>query len=137
MFSSVKSVILSGNLNVKNSLKYKLCPNSTEFSQGLWNISIPSISFSCHERNVKEVCQITCNFVKSQRWSKNNEIESYEQPLGMFLLETASKTIYLDKIWFKLHTDTNELHIRISNMNEDLLNLDCFVSVLVLFQKIY
>jgi hypothetical protein len=137
MFSSVKSVILSGNLNVKNSLKYKLCPNSTEFSQGLWNISIPSISFSCHERNVKELCQVSCNFVKAQRWSQNNEIESYEEPLGMFLLETGSKTIYLDKIWFKLNSDSNELYLHVTNTNEIALNIDCFISVLVLFQKIY
>jgi hypothetical protein len=62
-------------LNEKFFNSIKLCPNSTEFSQGLWNVSIPSISFSCNERNVKEVCQFSCNFVKSQRWSKNNEIE--------------------------------------------------------------
>jgi hypothetical protein len=137
MFSSVKSVIISGNLNQTNSLTYKLCPNSTEFSQGLWNVSIPSISFSCSTVNVKELCQFSCNFVKSQRWSQNNEIETYEQPFGMFLLETGTKTKLFEKVWFKLNTDSNELKIHIKNMNEDGVNLDCFIYVLVLFQKVY
>jgi hypothetical protein len=28
-----------------------------------------------------------------------------------FYLETGTKTIYFDKIWFKLNTDSNELKI--------------------------
>jgi hypothetical protein len=137
MFSSVKSIILSGNLNTKNTLSYKLCPNSSEFAQGLWNISISSISFSCRERNISEVCQISCNFVKSQRYNKTNEIESYEEPLCMFFLESKQKTIYFDKIWFKLQSDSNILNFHVSKMDETLININCDVSVLVLFQKIY
>jgi hypothetical protein len=139
MFSSsyIKSVIISGNLNVKNSISYKLCPNSTEFGQGLWNVSIPSISFSCNVPNVREVCQLSCNLVKSQRWNRTNEIESYQQPFGMFILNTASKTVYFDKVWFKINTYSSEFIISVTNINDDDLNFDCFVSVHVLFQKIY
>jgi hypothetical protein len=135
--SSIKSVIISGNLNQNKSLVYKLCPNSSEFSQGLWNIAIPSLSFVCNERNVKEVCQFSCNLVKSQRWNKRNEIESYQQPLGMFLLQTSTKTVSFETNWFKLNTSDNEMVISITNANEDALNIDCYVSVLVFFQKVY
>lgn len=138
MCSSVtKSIIISGNLNTNQPLTYKLCPNSTEFSQGLWNVSIPSISFICDERNVKELCQFSCNFVKSQRWNQRNEIETYQQPFGVFVLETSTKTITFDQKWFKLNSDTNELIVSLTNMNEDVLNINCFVAVLVMFQKIY
>jgi hypothetical protein len=137
MCSSVtKSVIISGNLNRNQPLTYKLCPNSTEFSQGLWNVSIPSISYTCHQRNVNELCQISCNFVKSQRWNQN-EIETYQQPFGVFVLETLTKTISFDQKWFKLKSDTNELIVSLTNMNEDVVNIDCFVAVLVMFQKVY
>ena len=85
MSSSVtKSIILSGNLNVEQNLTYKLCPNSTEFSQGFWNMSISSISYICNQRNVREICQFSCNFVKSQRWNAMNEIESINNPLVCF-----------------------------------------------------
>jgi hypothetical protein len=136
MCSNLKSIIISGNLNVKNSLTYKLCPNNTEFSQGIWNISIPSISYSCEDQNVKEICQFSCNFVKSRRWSKG-QIESYEQPFGMFLLESTSKTIAFEKTWFLMNADSNELIINVKNLNENYLNLNCFVSVLLLFKKLY
>jgi hypothetical protein len=138
MCSSVtKSVIISGNLNRNQALTYKLCPNSTEFSQGLWHVSIPSISYNCYQRNVNELCQFSCNFVKSQRWNQRNEIESYQQPFGVFLLETSTKTISFDQKWFKLSSDTNELIVNLTNMNEDVIDIDCFVAVLVMFQKIY
>jgi hypothetical protein len=138
MSSSItKSIILSGNLNVDRNLTYKLCPNSTEFSQGFWNMSISSISYICNQRNVREICQFSCNFVKSQRWNTMNEIESYQQPFGMFLLESATKTIAFDQKWFKLKSDSNELLISVKNMNEDVLNIDCFVAVHVVFQKVY
>lgn len=135
--SSLKSVIISGNLNKKNSIVYKLCPNSTEFSQGLWNIAIPSISFTCNVQNVNEITQFSCNLVKAKRWNSQNEIESYDQPFGMFLLKTGTKTLSFDKIWFKPNSNSNELIISFKNVQEDDLNIDCFVSVLVLFQKIY
>jgi hypothetical protein len=135
--SSLKSVIISGNLNRKNSIVYKFCPNSGEFSQGLWNIAIPSISFTCNVPNVKEICQFSCNLVKSQRWNSDNEIESYEEPFGMFLLQTGTKIVNFEKHWFKPNSNSNELIINFRNVTEDLLNLDCFVSVFLLFQKIY
>jgi hypothetical protein len=87
--SPIKSVILSGNLKDKNSVKYQLCP-STEFSEGLWNISVASIAYTCRERNVKELCKVSCNLVKSQKFNNNQEVQSYQQPFLMLLLETGT-----------------------------------------------
>ena len=64
----IKSVILTGNL-IKNDLIYHLCP-VTEFSEGVWNICIRSIAFDCTIENFSELCQISCNVVKSQKFTK-------------------------------------------------------------------
>jgi hypothetical protein len=97
LLSPIKSVIVSGNLNRKNSIKYQLCP-STEFSEGLWNISVASIGFSCNERNVKELCRVSCNLVKCQKFNSNQEVQTYEQPFALFKIETSEKTIQFGKI---------------------------------------
>jgi hypothetical protein len=135
LLSPIKSVILSGNLNVKNSLKYQLCP-STEFSEGLWNISIASINFSCREQNVKEQCNVSCNLVKAQKFNSKQEVQSYQQPFALLLFQTGVKSIQFDKTWFLINCLSNELKISIQNLNGDDLLIDCDVQILVLFQKI-
>ena len=92
----IKSVVISGNLK-NNDLKYILCP-STEFSEGVWYISISSVAFST-KTIISEICQISCNLVKAQKYRKDSyEIELYNQPFGVFLFEAASpikKIVYL------------------------------------------
>jgi hypothetical protein len=92
LLSPIKSVLLHGNLNRQNSIKYQMCP-STEFSEGVWNISIASIGFSCLERNVNELSCVSCNLVKSQKFNTNQEIENYQQPFGIFKIETGVKRV--------------------------------------------
>jgi hypothetical protein len=131
----IKSVIISGNLNVKNSVKYQLCP-STEFSEGLWNISVASIAFTCREQNVREHCNLSCNLVKAQKFSDRQEVQSYQQPFALFMLETGIKTIQFDKTWFLINCVSNELKISIENVNGDNLLVDCDVQILILFQRV-
>ena len=83
----IKSVLISGNLN--SDLIYKLYP-STEFSEGGWNMTISSIAYTFNNDIVlKELCAISSNLVKSQKLNKNSEIETYEQPFLLFLLENS------------------------------------------------
>ena len=87
----IKSVILTAHLK-NNSVKYQLCPVN-EFSEGVWNIAIQSIAYSCVD-NFQEHCQISCNLSKAQRINKTFEVESYEQPFGLFLLQKGQHVIY-------------------------------------------
>ena len=94
---TIKSVIVSGNLN--RNLVYKLCPN-TEFSEGAWNINIKTIAYSCLIPNFKELCEISCNLVKSQRYNDSFEVESYDQPFTIFVLESQKTTLNLGRTLF-------------------------------------
>ena len=58
----IKSVLLKESIAKK--LVYKLVP-PTEFSEGVWNLSLASISYSTNfEGNLKDIYSITCNVVK-------------------------------------------------------------------------
>ena len=89
--SVIKSVVLKGE--IKNFINYQLCP-STEFSEGVWNLCINSIAYSCTTENVNELCSISANMVKSQKINDEFMVQTYEQPLALFLLNTKpSKNI--------------------------------------------
>jgi hypothetical protein len=90
-FGPIKSVIISGNLNKK--LFYKLCPNN-EFSDGYWNISINTVAYSCRIANFNVLCELTCNLVRGQKYNDSFQVESYDHPLAIFLLETTKTTIH-------------------------------------------
>ena len=92
----VKSVIISGNL--QNDLVYKLCP-PTEFSEGVWNIAINDIGFQVNVKNFEALCQISSNIVKAQKYNDSFEVESYDQPFGIFTLKSKEKTtIHFGKV---------------------------------------
>ena len=85
----VKSIIISGNTNTQ--ISYKLYPD-TEFSQGVWYMCMPSLAYSSN-LEIKELCSVSCNLVKSQKVINNYDVQCYEQPFGIFLLESPSKKI--------------------------------------------
>ena len=85
----IKSVVIYGNLQNDN-LTYKLCPSS-EFSEGVWNICISSLGYIC-KTNVNELCEVSCNLVKSQKYNNNFEVESYDEPFTLFLLESSANS---------------------------------------------
>ena len=89
----IKSFILTGNLN-QNCLIYKLCP-VTELSEGVWNMTVCSVAYSCEIQNFEEFFQISCNLVKAQRFNDTSfEVESYNQPFGIFKLQRGKRIIY-------------------------------------------
>ena len=91
----IKSVIISANL--QKGLKYRLCP-STEFSEGVWNITISNIGYICNIPNYQEICEISCNVVKAQKYNETFEVQTYDQPFGIFVLESKKKTVNFGKI---------------------------------------
>lgn len=82
----IKSVIVNGNL--KSGLTYNLCPIS-EFSEGAWNICVSAIAFSFKIQNFNELCDISCNLVKSQKFNASYEVERYNQSLNIFHLKCS------------------------------------------------
>ena len=94
----IKSIIISGNLQ-NDDLVYKLCP-STEFSEGVWNIAVIGISYSCDIRDVEELCEISCNIVKAQKYNNSFEVQSYNQPFAIFLLESKKSVIHFGSVIF-------------------------------------
>ena len=88
----IKSVIINGNLK-DTKLIYKLCP-ITEFSDGVWNVAVKSVSYVCRNQSFKENCKISCNLSKAQQWNNSSQVESYEQPFGVFCVEEGNHVIY-------------------------------------------
>ena len=77
--SAIKSILIKGNLH-SSPLTYRLCPN-TEFSLGAWNLSVTAISYSCTDVHFKSQCSLSCNFVRGQKYSVNEDsIVSYQMP---------------------------------------------------------
>ena len=135
----MKSVILKGTL--KRGLVYRLYPN-TEFSEGLWNLTILSISYSLNVNNINDIFSVCCNLVKAHKISQLNEVENYEQPLGVFHLKNiqneaeTKKVIYFDKHWFQINALSNEVKFILKNETNENFNYDCDLIMHVSFQKI-
>ena len=101
---AIVTIVLKGKIN--NDIIYRLCP-STEFSEGVWNLCLLSIAFSCAS-NINELCSISCNMVKSQKLNEEYSVECYEQPLGMCLLNSEkSKNIHYFGKSFKMFLNFN------------------------------
>ena len=134
----IKSVILKGTL--KQGLVYRLYPN-TEFSDGIWNLTISSLSYSLNVNNVNDIFSISCNFIKDHKISHLNEVQNYQQPLGVFHLksienDSTKKVIYFDKQWCQINALSNELNFILKNETNENFNYDCDLIIQVLFQRI-
>ena len=133
-FSVIKSITISGNLRQK--LVYKFCPN-TEFTEGLWSIKIQSIGYVCAIPNFKEICEISCNLVKSQRYNTSFEVEVYNQPFNIFVLETQKTVLNFAAPWLNVNSLSNELQFTISSLRTNQkIEIDCDFYVQCLFQRI-
>ena len=131
----IKSVIISGNLQSK--LTYKLCP-ITEFSEGVWNLSLVSLAYFCNLENIDYICSISCNLITSQKYNTNNQVELYDQPLGIFVLKTGSKTTKsFEKTWFYINALSSDLNISVKNQsNQEDIKIDCEFHIQLFFQRV-
>ena len=144
MYASDKSVILKGTINteVRKDIVYRLCPIN-EFSDGIWNLSIVSLSYSVKPLTIeiRDVFSVSCNFVKGQKLSSSHEIETYEQPLSMFMLKnvlskSSKNIIYFEKQWFHINTLSNELKFTLKNEDNLNFNYESEIILHVLFQRL-
>ena len=79
-----KSIILGSNLK-QGQLNYKPCPSNE--LQNFTCLSIGSVSTVTKE-DVDISCTISCNFITSQRFNENSQIETFEMPLQSFLINS-------------------------------------------------
>ena len=141
----VKSVLLKGTLksNSDQTLIYKLCPIN-EFSEGIWNLSIQSISYSIaqNQNKINDLFSVSCNVIKAQRLSSvTYEVENYNQPLCMFIInniqnQTQRNIIYFEKQWFHINALSNELKFALSNEDNPAFLYESQISMQILFQRI-
>ena len=140
----VKSVILKGSINtqVRKDIVYRLCPIN-EFSVGIWNLSILSLSYSVKPLTIeiKDIFSVSCNFVKGQKLSLTHQVETYEEPLSMFLFKnvqnkTSKNIIYFEKQWFHMNTLSNELKFTLKNEDNLNFNYESEIILQVLFQRV-
>ena len=140
----VKSVILKGSINtqVRKDIVYRLCPIN-EFSVGIWNLSILSLSYSVKPLTIeiKDIFSVSCNFVKGQKLSLTHQVETYEEPLSMFLFKnvqnkTSKNIIYFEKQWFHMNTLSNELKFTLKNEDNLNFNYESEIILKVLFQRV-
>ena len=134
---SMKSVNVRGRLPDGN-LSYRLCP-STEFSKGSWQMAIGSIS--CHSVvDQKVLCSVSSNVSVDQKYSKEGEIETYEQPLVTFYLsvrpnEKISTRFY--PMWFNINRQSDTLFLKFFDASTDeKLKSNCTIITTLLLRKV-
>lgn len=87
MFSR-KTIQLRGNL-ASDVIRYKPYPG-TEFV-GNWFINVANVGFESNT-DINILCNVSCNFVTAQTYSRNGQVITYEQPLQAFVLKTSQNS---------------------------------------------
>ena len=131
----IKSVVISGNL--LDGISYKLCP-ITEFSEGVWNLTLSSLGYYCNIPDIDNICSVSCNLVTAQKYNSNNEVELYEQPFGIFILKQGpKKTFTFEKTWFYINSLSSELNVTVKNeQNQQKLRINCDFYIQLLFRRV-
>ena len=84
---------------------------------------------------VDTLCSLTCNFVRSQKYSKNNEIITYGQPLVVFKLETGRSFLNFNQPSFIMNPVGQEIKISLQNECDFMLDFDTEFWVTLHFQE--
>ena len=141
----IKSVILKGALNSRErkEIVYRLCPIN-EFSDGVWNLSLASLCYSVKPLaiQIQDIFSVSCNFVKGQKLSLSHQIETYEQPLSMFIFNNVQNKItkniiYFEKQWFHINTLSNELKFTLHNEDNVNFTYETEIALQVLFHRVF
>jgi len=100
-----KSILIKGNLN-GGTPKYRVCP-SNEFANGRWSVACASISFNATTQ-IELVGSVSTNFCVNHRFSKEGQVEMYQEPLAIFqisLKENANNvTRNFNPIWLEMNS---------------------------------
>ena len=102
-----KTIQIRANLS-RAKPSYRLCP-SNEFVNGSWNIAVLSACFECNE-SLDIFGTISTNFCVNKRYSKDGQIESYQEPLATFHLQSdLNKTTKVIKNFNPVFLEINSL----------------------------
>lgn len=135
------AVIITGNLLKTNTLSLKL--PFEDISTNLWQISISQIAQS-YNKSGKQLCGISCNFVKDIKYNSNNQIISCFPILWQIILSgnVADKKVYnFEKSWFYITSTQQELILQFhpyvnGKITDNVVNLDCDVFVTLYIQRV-
>jgi len=107
---------------------------------GRWEMALHTLCCQSEE-TIDSFCTVSTNFSVAQRYSKNGEAETYQQPLLSFQLKTKStspKTYnrVSDPIWVDINRVSDILFLKFSDAftNEEMKK-DCEVATILLFRK--
>lgn len=123
-----KSIILRSNLK-KGQLNYKPCPSNE--LQNFTCLSIGSVSTITKEE-VDISCTISCNFITSQRFNENSQIETFEMPLQSFLIN--AKKYQLSRFnfaWFSFNSRSELLIFTFKDSDQKLIKKDIDITLIV------
>jgi hypothetical protein len=134
--ASIKTSILTGNLNREANLTKQICYQSTNLTIGLWNICVSNICFDCKDQT-GFFSTVTCNLVRDKRFnSETKQIETYNPPLATVFLK-GRKIVYLEKTWFTINHQCSDVLLSFFNVQTNqMLITDCEITVTLLFQRI-
>ena len=132
----VKSVILQ-----RSNYCIAHC-HDPDLSEGTWNMCISSIVCSdvilSSQYDPRHIA-VTCNFVTAVKWGDSG-LQTYDQPLAMFLLEPGNKSIAFDKTWFRINNPSNWLQLKLINTQAEPNRGEVYpggkFSFFVLFQRV-
>jgi len=127
----VKSVRVTGNLKNDNFI-FRPFP-SDELNHFRF-VSINSVSWFCEE-NVNEILTVSCNMIKSQKYSSGfGEIITEEHPLVTFQLKSQnnmSNCVRFPLSWFTINSLSDKLQFTFKNFDDQSVNKNCKISIIV------
>ena len=136
----IKTFYLKGNLR-NNVISTTLYPIS-EYSQGRWNFCVSQMIYHIKQDNIQdEICGLSTNFIKSTKFTSNNQIETIYQILNVFLIQgklNQKKVINFEKTWSLINNFSEELKIYVNSLPRDQIvnEIDCDIYILILLQRI-
>ena len=88
-----------------------------------------------------EICGLSTNFIKSTKFTSNNQIETIYQILNVFLIQgklNQKKVINFEKTWSLINNFSEELKIYVNSLPRDQIvnEIDCDIYILILLQRI-
>lgn len=123
-----KSIVLRSNLK-KGQVNYKPCPSNE--LQNFTCLSIGSIS-TVTKQDIDISCTVSSNFITSQRFNENSQIETFKMPLQSFLIN--SKKYQLSRFnfaWFFFNSRSEQLIFTFKDPDQKLFKKDIDIALIV------
>jgi hypothetical protein len=134
----IVSVSVKGNLKDKKlTLIYPL----SKLQKGIWQIALDSLAYNTNSDDPKVkvpqlLCGLKCNWITAINYNSNNELLSETPCIFQFFMSKRKDCIINNKTWFEINSLTEFLIFEFINLEtNEILNLDCSIYILLLFQR--